>query len=80
MKKKNFKMSFNDLLEKGEGKKKEFKKETKVTFVVRCDQLDKIRAISYMERKMMKNILEETLSVYINDYETTNGSITLPKK
>jgi hypothetical protein len=32
-----------------------------------------------MERKMIKNILEEALSMYIEKYENDNGSIVLPK-
>jgi len=85
MSKKNFKTSFDDLLGGGtpkEEKKKTNKdsaKETKSTFVIRCDQLDQLRAISYMERKMIKNVLEEALSLYIERYEKENGNILLPK-
>ncbi len=85
MNKKNFKTSFNDLLcndlKESKGNKKERDvKETKATFVVRCDQLDKLRAISYMERKMIKNVLEEALLLYIEKYKKDNGDILLPKK
>lgn len=85
MNKKNFKTSFNDLLcndlteTKGINKKKD-EKETKATFVVKCDQLDKLRAISYMERKMIKSVLEEALMLYIEKYKRDNGDILLPKK
>ena len=40
---------------------------------------DQLRAISYMERKMIKNVLEEALSLYIERYEKDNGNILLPK-
>ena len=59
--------------------KKDNTKETKSTFIIRCDQLDQLRAISYMERKMIKNVLEEALSLYIERYEKDNGNILLPK-
>jgi len=85
MSKKNFKTSFNDLLcndlkETKEIHKKREAKETKATFVVKCDQLDKLRAISYMERKMIKDVLEEALLLYIEKYKKDNGEILLPKK
>lgn len=85
MSKKNFKASFDDLLgggnpkEEKQKRKKDNAKETKSTFVIRCDQLDQLRAISYMERKMIKNVLEEALSLYIERYEKDNGNILLPK-
>lgn len=85
MSKKNFKASFDDLLGGGNPKEEKQKrkkyntKETKSTFVIRCDQLDQLRAISYMERKMIKNVLEEALSLYIERYEKDNGNILLPK-
>ena len=83
--KKNFKTTFNDLLgggdaeEKSISKEKEIFEETKATFVVRIDQLDKLKAISYMERKMIKNVLEEALAFYISKYEKENGGVVLPK-
>jgi len=57
--------------------KKQQIQETKATFVVRYDQLDKLKAISYMERKMIKNVLEEALSLYIQKYERETGEIVL---
>lgn len=85
MKKKNFRTSFDDLLggDSVTSKTQEVKqkiRETKSTFVVRYDQLDKLKAISYMERKMIKNVLEEALSLYIKKYESETGEIVLPKK
>ena len=84
MNKKNFKTTFNDLL--GEGKSEDYKvkkssdhKETKSTFVIRCDHLDKLRAISYLERKMIKDVLADALNAYLDKYEKENGTIQLPK-
>ena len=84
MSKKNFKTSFDDLIS-GDSKKssipetKQHMPETKATFVIRCDQLDQLKAISYMERKMIKEVLGEALSLYITKYESDNGRILLPK-
>ncbi len=84
MTKKNFKTTFNDLLgghhEEVEKKQKHNISETKSTFVVRCDHLDKIRAISYLEIKMIKDILADALEVYRSEYEKLNGFVQLPKK
>ncbi len=86
MSKKNFKSSFDDLLgggvsaERAKKIDKEVIEETKSTFVVRVVQLDKIKAISYMERKLIKNVLDEAFALYIERYEKENGSVVLPKK
>jgi len=85
MNKKNFRTSFDDLLAGDPSapkvqEAKQAQRETKATFVVRYDQLDKLKAISYMERKMIKNVLEEALSLYIQKYEREGGEILLPKK
>jgi len=85
MNKKNFRASFDDLLGGDSATSKAPKAEqksrkTKATFVVRYDQLDKLKAISYMERKMIKSVLEEALSLYIEKYEKETGEIFLPKK
>ena len=41
--------------------------------------IDKLKAISYWERKMIKNILDDALTKYIDLYEKDNGPIQLPK-
>ena len=85
MSKKTFKTSFNDIL--GSDKNIETSKIkipkqelTKATFIIRCDQHDKMRAISYLERKMIKDVLQEALTLFINKYESENEPINLPKK
>lgn len=88
MNRKNFKNTFDDILKtssvkndviKSE-KNRQVKKETKATFIILSDQLDKLRAISYMERKMIKDVLRDALSLYIEKYEKENSSVPLPKK
>ena len=84
MNKKSFKKSFDDLLGGNsiESRKESREKSivhTKATFVIRHDHLDKLRAISYMERTMIKSVLENALSLYISKYEKENGDIVLPK-
>ena len=51
----------------------------KSTFVIRCDHLDKIKAIAYLERKMIKHVIADSLESYIENYERSNGPIQLPK-
>ena len=91
MSKKNFKTSFDDILSgdiksnnkiHDQARKPELfsYSETKATFVVRDDHLDKLRAVAFMERKMIKNILADALSVFFENYQKTNGDIVLPKK
>ena len=84
MSKKSFKTSFDDLLGHGkaesvESKTKHKYQETKSTFVIRCDHLDKIKAIAYLERKMIKHVIADSLESYIENYERSNGPIQLPK-
>lgn len=91
MSKKNFKTSFDDILsgksmtdniphERNTPHKLPSYSETKATFVVRDDHLDNLRAIAFMERKMIKNILADALSDFFENYKKTSGDIILPKK
>jgi hypothetical protein len=88
MTKKSFKSSFDDvLLGEGvprgntgikKGQKQQYA-ETKSTFVIRHDHLDKVKAIAFVERKMIKDILATALEDYITNYEKINGAVQLPK-
>ena len=49
--------------------------ETRMTFVVNKEQLEKIREIGYRERLFTKEILFEALGNYIHDYEDKNGEV-----
>lgn len=81
MSKKNFKTAFDTLL--GEEETKSHKnnkvKEVRSTFIVNKDHLEKLKAIAFWEKKMIKSILSEILSDYFERYETTKGQIQLPK-
>jgi hypothetical protein len=83
MKKKSFRGTFNDLLGSDENveQKRETKNviEKKYTLVANVEHMDKVKAISYMERKMIKDIFAEALSSYIENYEKKNGEVILPK-
>ena len=85
MKKKNFKGAFDNLLE-GNNTENSFPKknkekilEKKYTLLVSEDHIDKVKAIAYMNRKMIKDIFSDALSLYIEDYEKKNGEVLLPK-
>ena len=54
-------------------------KERRATFIVKTSHIDKLKAISYWERKMIKNIIDEALKNYIDSYEQNKGPIQLPK-
>lgn len=90
MSRKSFKNSFDDILIK-ENKLQETPsdknklnsikmKELKATFLIRQEHKDKMDAISYMERKLQKDILAEALEDFFVKYENKNGEIQLPKK
>ena len=39
---------------------------TRATFVLRKDYLSKLKAVSYWERKKMKQVIDEALGAYLN--------------
>lgn len=82
MTKKNFKTSFDSLLlaeEKPNTRVKTSEKEVRATFIVKASYIDKLKAISYWQRKMIKNTIDEALKEYIDSYEQKNGPIQLPE-
>lgn len=55
--------------------------ETRATFIVREELLDKLKAIAYWERSMLKGVINSALQEAIDKYEKKNGSIkAIPKK
>lgn len=55
-------------------------KETRATFIVKEDLLEKLKAIAYWERKLIKEIIGNTLQEVIANYEKENGEIKpIPK-
>ncbi|MCD8406246.1 hypothetical protein [Tenacibaculum finnmarkense] len=56
-------------------------KETRATFIVNEDLLEKLKAIAYWDRKLIKDIVNNALKETIDKYEKKNGNIELiPKK
>jgi len=90
MAKKNFKSGFDSLLGDNENNSPENSKsvselrksasEIRATFIISEDHHNSIKAISYWERKMLKDILYEALEAYISEYKKHKGEIILPNK
>ena len=54
--------------------------ETRATFIVREDLLDKLKAIAYWERTMIKGVVNTALQEAVAKYEKRNGEIKpIPK-
>lgn len=55
--------------------------ETRATFIIKEDLLDKLKAIAYWERKLIKEVINNSLQETIEKYESKNGDIKpIPKK
>lgn len=56
-------------------------KETRATFIVQEDLLDKLKALAYWERVLIKDIINQAFEDHIARYEKKNGPIKeAPKK
>jgi len=56
-------------------------KETRATFIVNEELLDKLKAIAYWDRKLIKEVVDKALQDAIGKYEEKNGDINpIPKK
>jgi len=56
-------------------------KETRATFIVNEELLDKLKAIAYWDRKLIKEVVDTALQDAVNKYEKKNGDIKpIPKK
>lgn len=51
--------------------------QTRMTFIVSQEKQDKLKYISYFERLSIRQILDEAIENYINDYEQQVGPIKL---
>ena len=90
MAKKNFKSGFDSLLENNDNnstenskkvvKSRKSESEIRATFILSEDHHNTIKAISYWEGKMLKDILYEALEAYISEYQKDKGGIILPHK
>lgn len=56
------------------------KEETRATFIVDPELIRKLKYISLVESSLLKDIISEALTSYINAWEEENGKIRLPKK
>lgn len=56
-------------------------KETRATFIVNEELLDKLKAIAYWDRVLIKDVVNTALQEIVAKYEKKNGDIKLiPKK
>ena len=49
--------------------------ETRATFIIKEDQLDKLKALAYWERIQIKEVMNNVIEQYIENYEAENGKI-----
>ena len=49
--------------------------ETRATFIVKEEALEKIKAIAYWDRQNIKDIVQVAIEAYIKQYENTKGSV-----
>ena len=55
--------------------------ETRATFIVNEELLDKLKAIAYWDRLLIKDVVDSALQEYVTRHEKKNGSIKpIPKK
>ena len=56
-------------------------KETRATFIVNEELLEKLKAIAYWDRKLIKEVVDTALQEAVAKYEKKNGNIKpIPKK
>ena len=56
-------------------------KETRATFIVNEDLLEKMKSLAYWDRVLIKDIINQALEEHITRYEKKNGEIkSIPKK
>jgi hypothetical protein len=55
--------------------------ETRATFIINEDLLEKLKAIAYWDRVLIKDVINTSLAETVAKYEKKNGPIkTVPKK
>ena len=55
--------------------------ETRATFIVNEELLDKLKAIAYWDRKLIKEVINSALREAVDKHEKKNGAINpIPKK
>ena len=53
----------------------EITKDTRATFVISEELVEKVKDIAYWERALIKEVVEEAFREYVEKYEKKNGSI-----
>ena len=55
--------------------------ETRATFIINEELLEKLKAIAYWDRKLIKEVVDTALQDRVDKYEKKNGEIKpIPKK
>ena len=54
--------------------------ETRATFIVNKDQLEKLKAISYWDRLKIKDVVAKAFEEFLTRYEKKSGEIKTPAK
>jgi len=55
--------------------------ETRATFIVNEELLEKLKAVAYWERRMIKEVIASAMEETVDKYEKKNGPVKLiPKK
>ncbi len=54
--------------------------ETRATFIVDPELIRKVKFISLVESTLLKDVISDALTSYIEAWESENGKIRLPKK
>jgi hypothetical protein len=55
--------------------------ETRATFIVNEELLEKLKAVAYWERRLIKEVIASALEETVDKYEKKNGPVKLiPKK
>jgi hypothetical protein len=55
--------------------------ETRATFIINEELLDKLKAIAYWDRSLIKEVVNTALQEYVDRYEKRNGELkAIPKK
>jgi predicted nucleic acid-binding protein len=49
--------------------------ETRATFIVNEEQLEKLKSIAYWDRLLIKDVVAQALEDYLTRYEKKNGAI-----
>jgi len=49
--------------------------ETRATFIINEELLDKLKAIAYWDRKLIKEVVDTALQDIVSKYEKKNGAI-----